>query len=131
MHPFASAPDKAWPVSRFVAIAQALGSSRVAVLGGPEDDTGPFEDFNLFRNASLDTVKRLLRGAALFIGNDSGPAHMAAAFDVPAVVLFGSSNPAIWGPWKTECRILQSPAGLQSISVDACLNAVDEIKVRA
>ena len=93
MHPFASAPDKAWPVARFVEVAERVGA-RMIVLAGPQDDVGPFARFRVYRGASLDTVKRLLRDASLFIGNDSGPAHMAAAFGLPCVVLFGPTNPA-------------------------------------
>ena len=130
MHPFASAPDKAWPVSRFVDVAGKLGS-RVVVLAGPQDDVAPFEGFRVYRNASLDTVKRLLRDAALFIGNDSGPAHMAAAFGIPVVVLFGPANPATWGPWRTHAKVIQSAAGFDAIRVDECLRAIDELKVRA
>ncbi len=44
---------------------------------------------------SID-VKSLMAGASLFIGNDSGPAHIAAAFGVPVVVIFGSSDPVTW-----------------------------------
>jgi heptosyltransferase III len=131
MHPFASSPGKAWPASRFVEAATQLGSS-VAVLAGPQDDIGPFEKFDVFQNTPLDTVKRLIRGASLFIGNDSGPAHIAAAFDIPTVVLFGPSNLSTWGPWRTtSSRILQSPTGLSSIPVEACLTAAAELGVRA
>ena len=48
--------------------------------------------------APLAEVKSLLAGASLFVGNDSGPAHMAAAFGVPVVVIFGSSDPASGRP---------------------------------
>jgi ADP-heptose:LPS heptosyltransferase len=42
----------------------------------------------------------LIAGAAVLVGNDSGPAHIAAAAQVPAVVIFGSSHSAVWKPWK-------------------------------
>lgn len=127
MHPFASAADKAWPVARFVEVAERL-ESRVIVLAGPQDDVAPFARFRVYQNASLDTVKRLLRDSALFIGNDSGPAHMAAAFGIPCVVLFGPTDPAIWGPWRTMARVLQ---GSDGITVDQCLDAASELQVRA
>ena len=126
MHPFASAPDKAWPVARFVEVASRLGS-RVVVVAGPMDDAGQFARFRVYRGAPLDTVKRLLRDASLFIGNDSGPAHMAAAFGLPCVVLFGPTDPVTWGPWRTEARVLHGHA----IHVDDCLKAVEELRVRA
>ena len=159
IHPFASAPDKAWPAEHFAELASKI-ALRAVILAGPQDDITPFKAFTVYQDESLDTVKRLLRDASLFIGNDSGPAHMAAAFGLPTVVLFGPSNPATWSPWKTEARVLQAqrplpaasnkpgtsaasaPAAspscacsskdLQSISVDDCLNAVQELRaVRA
>lgn len=127
VHPFASAPDKAWPVERFAELAEKLGT-RVVVLAGPLDDVAPFAKCRVYQNAPLDTVKRLLRDAALFIGNDSGPAHMAAAFNVPSVVLFGPTNPETWGPWRAPARVLK---GFENHQVDDCLKAIDELKVRA
>ena len=59
-------------------------------------------------------MKTLISKATLFVGNDSGPAHMAAAFGVPSVVLFGPSKPAIWGPWRTESEIIVAPDGLEA-----------------
>ena len=50
--------------------------------------------------------------AALFVGNDSGPAHMAAAFGLPVVVIFGPSDPAIWGPWRTAREVVTAPGGI-------------------
>ena len=61
--------------------------------------------------APLGEIKSLLRGAALFIGNDSGPAHMAAAFGVPVVVIFGSSDPVIWAPWRTASEVVHARGG--------------------
>ena len=78
------------------------------ILAGPADDASAFSQFQVFRNAPLADVKNLMSGAALFIGNDSGPAHIAAAFGVPVVVLFGPSNPVTWAPWRTEARVLTS-----------------------
>lgn len=124
IHPFASAADKAWPVESFVEVANKLGT-KVVVLAGPQDDVRPFDRFKVYQNASLDTVKKLLRDAALFIGNDSGPAHMAAAFGIPCAVLFGPTDPATWGPWRTQARVLN-----QSMTADETLKAVDELKVR-
>ena len=48
---------------------------------------------------SLPEVSALAARARLFVGNDSGIAHMAAAVGAPAVVIFGSSNVAHWRPW--------------------------------
>jgi ADP-heptose:LPS heptosyltransferase len=69
----------------------------------------------------------LLAGAALFVGNDSGPAHMAAAFGLPVVVLFGPSNPAIWGPWQTTSVVMTSHQGINSIQVSKVVEAIESM----
>ena len=128
LHPFASAPQKTWPADRFLEIARRLNP---VILAGPEDDVAPFQGFEVWKNAPLARVKSLMAGAQLFLGNDSGPAHVAAAFGVPVVVLFGSSNPVTWAPWRTESQVLRSPAGIAAISVDQVAAAIDALKVKA
>ncbi len=131
MHPFASAPDKAWPLERFVSVAarlQAQGLQPV-ILAGPSDDAAPFAPFEVVKNAPLRDVKNLMSGAALFIGNDSGPAHIAAAFGVPVVVLFGPSNPVTWAPWRTEARVLTSEGSIANISIDEVHSAADALRL--
>jgi lipopolysaccharide heptosyltransferase III len=76
-------------------------------------------------------VKRVMRGAALFIGNDSGPAHIAAAFGVPVVALFGPSNPATWAPWRTESEVLTSESAIDAITLDRVIHAAESIAVKA
>ena len=65
----------------------------------------------------------------LFVGNDSGPAHMAAAFGVPVIVIFGSSDPVIWAPWRTTSEVLTHPAGIAAVPVDAVLAALGRMRV--
>jgi heptosyltransferase-3 len=72
-----------------------------------------------------------MAGAQLFVGNDSGPAHLAAAFGVPVTVLFGASDPVTWAPWRTESQVLTSPAGISAISTADAIAAVESLKVRA
>jgi heptosyltransferase-3 len=64
----------------------------------------------------------------LFVGNDSGPAHMAAAFGLPVVVLFGPSSPAIWGPWKTESEVVFATDGLGRLPVSRVIAALDRLR---
>jgi ADP-heptose:LPS heptosyltransferase len=73
----------------------------------------------------------LLRGASLFLGNDSGPAHIAAAFGLPIVAIFGSSDPAIWRPWRTASVVLQGAAGIQSVTEHQVLDALERMRVHA
>lgn len=130
IHPFASQPDKTWPADRFLAIARGLDVTPV-FLGGPGDDLSSFAAHRTFANQPLSEVKRLMRHAALFIGNDSGPAHIAAAFGVPMIVLFGSSDPRIWRPWRTAGESLTNPGGIGAISENDVLAALDRLRVTA
>jgi heptosyltransferase-3 len=71
----------------------------------------------------LREVAQLSRDASLFVGNDSGPAHLAAAFGVPELVLFGPSDAEIWAPWRTAHRVIQRDP-IASITVEEALSAV-------
>ncbi|MGH9963089.1 MAG: glycosyltransferase family 9 protein, partial [Pyrinomonadaceae bacterium] len=62
----------------------------------------------LLRGTSISELIWVIQGARIFIGNDSGPTHVAAALQVPVVVLFGSSDSQIWYPWRVPCRIVQN-----------------------
>ena len=132
LHPMASALDKTWPYSNFLAIAdhieRRLGLEPVFIAGRGES-LAAFNRYTTVEGASLEEIKSLLAGAALFVGNDSGPAHMAAAFGLPVVVLFGSSDPDIWRPWRTESVVLTAPAGINSIGVTAAVEAIDKVLV--
>ncbi len=128
IHAFASAPEKAWPAKRFVAIAERLRADGLepVFLCGPGDDATAFAGFETSRG-QLRSAKALLRDAALFVGNDSGPAHMAAAFGVPVVVLYGPSDSVVWAPWKTEARVFTD---LPNVAVDAVARAASELRAR-
>ncbi len=121
IHPFASSPDKTWPAERFIELANHLHLEPI-FLAGPSDDLTPFEKFPTSRD-SLKVTKSLISGASLFIGNDSGPAHIAAAFGIPVVVLFGPSDPVTWSPWQTESQVLTAPS-ITDISTHQVLSAL-------
>jgi len=133
LHAVAATAEKTWRADGFVEVARRLqGShSRVVFIGGPGDDLSPFREFPTVAGAPLADVKNLLSSASIFVGNDSGPAHMAAAFGVPSVVIFGTSNPAIWGPWRTPAEVVQSPAGIGAVTVEQVLGALARLRVAA
>jgi ADP-heptose:LPS heptosyltransferase len=132
LHALASAPGKMWPADRFAALAAWLRDTGMepVFIGAASDDLSPYAGFRCVQGASLEEVKMLLAGASLFVGNDSGPAHMAAAFGVPAVVLFGASDPVIWGPWKTPAETMVGRGAMDSISLEAVCEAVQRLRVR-
>ena len=126
IHPKASAPDKTWPAVHFRTVAEHLQmlDLQPVLIAGPGESLAEFEGFRCILGASLNDLKSLLAHATVFVGNDSGPAHMAAAFGVPSVVLFGSSDPLIWCPWKTESQVVTHPDGILGITVDAVVDAL-------
>jgi heptosyltransferase-3 len=132
LHPFASEPAKTWPMERFIEVAEHLRASGLepVFVAGPDDATAALEGFQVWRGAPLDEVKSLIAGSQIFIGNDSGPAHIAAAFGVPVVAIFGASNPVTWAPWRTEARVLTSPRGINAIETGEVIAAIEALKVR-
>ena len=111
IHPMASEPAKTWKAEGFRAIATFCKNEanlEPVFLGAPEDDLSAFQDYTIAQGQSLAETMSLIQGASCFIGNDSGPAHIAAAFGIPCTVLFGPSDPAIWGPWCTQSTVLQA-----------------------
>ena len=130
IHPFASAADKSWPADRFLVLAAHAGLDLI-FIGAASDDMTPFRGFRCVQGADLEQVKTLLANATLFIGNDSGPAHMAAAFGVPSLIFFGNSDLDLWRPWKTEAAVLSDPAGIHAITLDRAVAALEHLRVKA
>jgi heptosyltransferase III len=132
LHPFASSPGKTWPQENFLAVAKHLRDLGIesVFVGGTDEDLSAFSEHACFRGAPLEELKPLLAEAALFVGNDSGPAHIAAAFGRPVVVLFGASDVENWRPWRTENVVLTSPAGIDAIKVSQVLEAVESLSLQ-
>lgn len=134
IHAVAATPAKTWRAQGFKALAEHLQHEHnlePVFIAGPGEDLSAFGSFRTIAGAPLGQTKSLLRGASLFVGNDSGPAHMAAAFGVPVVVLFGPSDPIAWAPWRTSNEVLIGKDDIQRISPEDVIHAVDRLKVRA
>jgi ADP-heptose:LPS heptosyltransferase len=133
LHPFAATPEKTWHAAGFQTVAGHLQHSgmEVVIIGGAGDDFAPFRAWRTMPGAPLGDVKDVLACAALFVGNDSGPAHMAAAFGLPVVTIFGASDPAIWGPWRTQSEVVAAPGGIGAVRVDQLWEALARLGVRA
>ena len=109
LHPAALYFTKQWPASRFAELGRYL-EDKIGVMAvfacGP-GESGCLDEVEQASGRAicrmdapaLATLMAAIAGARLFVGNDSGPAHVAAAFKVPLVVIFGSSNSKIWRPW--------------------------------
>ncbi len=134
IHAMASEPAKTWPAAFFISVAQyakrELGLQPV-FIAGPGEDVSHFQMWPVVAGASLDNVKALLARAALFIGNDSGPAHMAAAFGLPVVVIFGPSDPVVWAPWMTDSQVLVAEGPIANVTEKMVMRALDRLRVHA
>jgi ADP-heptose:LPS heptosyltransferase len=109
LHPGAAAPSRRWPAERFAAVARQLTADgcQVVVTGTAEERPLAAE---VARLAGLETERvmagttdlarlaALVAGARLVVSGDTGTAHLASAYAVPSVVLFGPVSPAEWGP---------------------------------
>lgn len=134
IHPLASKPSKTWPAERFAGIARRLQQEwglEPVFIAGPGEDLGAFSSFRCVVGAPLDQVKALLAGAALFIGNDSGPAHMAAALGRPVLVIFGDSDFELWRPWKTVCEVVVARGGIGRVSEEEVFGALLRLRMAA
>lgn len=134
IHPFASGPEKTWPAGRFVETAKRIAADHAlepVFIGAANDNWAPFGGFACVRGAPLGELKSLLSGASLFLGNDSGPAHMAAAFGLPAVVIFGPSDEKVWAPWRTQAQVLKGREAATEVPLDAVLAAMARLRVKA
>ena len=109
---------KEWTLEGFAEIAAYLAREhglQVVLSGGPGEESKLQsvvqrcqEKVAVCAGISVGELLWVLRGAKLFVGNDSGPTHLAAALGIPAVVLFGSSDAAVWYPWKAPFQRVQN-----------------------
>jgi hypothetical protein len=126
VHPGSGSPDKNWPAERFVELARRLSDARpwLLVQGPAEERMAVPPDAIVARDWPLRLLGATLARAALFVGNDSGVAHLAAASGAPTLTLFGPTDPAIWAPVGPSVASVRAPGGvLTGLSVDAVVAA--------
>jgi heptosyltransferase-3 len=131
LHPMASAASKTWPARNFLAVAEQLRACwnlEPVFIAGPGEDLTPFAAHRTIAGAPLAEIKSLIAGASLFVGNDSGPAHMAAAFAVPVLVIFGASDPGVWHPWRTRHEMLVARDNIAALPVAEVLAALERLR---
>lgn len=138
INPNVSAPLKGWPLERFARLADRIVSDCGAVVvltGGKGDIIRTFIVARLMENRSLNLAGRLTLGQLaalidrcdLFISCDSGPAHIAMAVNTPLVVLFGPTEPEVWGPLgDVPATVIRK----QSLSCGPCYSGGCEIGTR-
>ncbi|MDY6822906.1 MAG: lipopolysaccharide heptosyltransferase II [Thermodesulfobacteriota bacterium] len=111
-------PAKQWHPERYAAVADRLcaeGDWGVMLLGGPGDraiseviaEKMSVTAVNLCGRTTVGEAMALVERCGLFVTNDSGLMHVAAAFDVPLVAVFGSTDPVATGPLGTRSRVVR------------------------
>lgn len=134
--PTANWPGKQWPGDRFVAVIAALtgpggilDGARVAVFAGPDETEAardvtaalpPDRCIDLAGQVDLPTAYACLARADLFVGNDSGLMHLAAASGTPTLGLFGPSREELYAPWGPNCATVRT-----DLTYDEITGAVD------
>jgi len=135
---------KSWPAERFAEVAKRLGTVGLqSVINFGPNERGLADAVALLSDGaarpvfcSVTELIALTRRAAIFIGGDTGPLHLAAALKIPCVALFGPTDPARNGPYGTQSVVLRSQKsvtsyshvadadpGLQSINADEAVRA--------
>jgi ADP-heptose:LPS heptosyltransferase len=134
IHPGAGKPEKCWPVEKFVKLVESLHRHETPVrilLGEAElekfspDALAAIEKAATVRKPAsyLDLLDEISQ-ATVFVGNDSGPGHIAGAIGVPTVSLFGSPSYR-WKPLGPKVHVIEKES-LSKISVDEVARATRE-----
>ncbi|HEY0702655.1 MAG TPA: glycosyltransferase family 9 protein [Candidatus Acidoferrales bacterium] len=119
LQPGARSAGMRWPTSKFAELTSWLHDTcgiTSVVNCGPQDGDVAREVRDQMRgaaipeNLNLRELIALIAGAQIFVGNDSGPAHVAAALERPTVVIFSQTDPAQWGPKQSQSRIVSTGA---------------------
>jgi ADP-heptose:LPS heptosyltransferase len=127
VHPGSGAGRKCWPADRFLELIDRLrrdGRDVRVILGEVELEKWPASEVERFAAAAplvkpatyIDLLDQL-KSASAFVGNDTGPSHLAGIIGVPTVALFGPSNPIHWRPLGPKVQVLHAPT-IDSIAID-------------
>lgn len=154
IHPAAAFATKQWATDKFARLAEALATRGLAAVAiTTEQEAGTAAELKresyapviTFTDLSLPEVTALAARARLFVGNDSGIAHMAAAVGAPSVVIFGSSNVDHWRPWAKApaeivreeldcqpchgyfCEKFEQPECIRRVPVERVMAAADRV----
>jgi lipopolysaccharide heptosyltransferase II len=140
IHPTTAFFTKQWPVENFATTVEFLaakGLETIAITSKGEAQT--LDQLKQLTRAPLTTyddlalpeIIALASEAAIFVGNDSGMAHIAAAVGTPTVVIFGSSNRDHWRPWTdAPNEVIYEPFACQPCPGYACAEYGDAPCIR-
>ncbi len=136
IHPGSGSPTKCWPLEKYKELARNLLSSGRAVkfiAGEVEEETWPAKElkaleseFELHRPTTYLELLKHLRSAGGFVGNDSGPGHLAGMFGLPTLSLFGPTSAETWKPIGPRVKTL-GHRPLEELQVADVLKSVEEM----
>ncbi len=138
LHPAAAFESKQWATENFARIAEFLyekGLQTVAVSSPKEsvvlenlkqNSGAPVLTFD---DLTLPEITALASRAKIFVGNDSGIAHIAAAVETPTVVIFGSSNVNHWRPWTNAPNeiVYENVECIGKITVEKVISSIEKV----
>lgn len=140
LHPAARYWFKAWPTERFAALGNALVREgfHVALIGSENElkvadevmQSAEQNFVSLVGKTNLRGLAALMKRCSLFVGNDAGPMHLAAAVDCPVVSLFGPTDPAVWGPHGKSCHIIYKGLDCRECFHPGCFRGDDSCMKR-
>jgi heptosyltransferase-2 len=118
VHPGSGSEKKNWPVEKFAAVARWMVdelAAQMLVVQGEADERAVANlsellekrKFALARGLKLPELAAVLERCVLFLGNDSGITHLAAAAGTPVVTVFGRASPSIWEPRGERVRVVR------------------------
>ena len=117
IHPAALMETKRWEARKFRELARWLSNQGLAPIltCGPGEESSVAEvakglpSPQILLGLGIPELAELIRGAKLYVGNDSGPMHLAAAVGTPILALWGSSDSTRWRPWSADHTVVQNP----------------------
>lgn len=132
VHPCASCPSKRWPRAFFCELIEMLKKEldcEIAVISSEEEkntakEPAKLADIDLRGKLDISEVGALLKRADLFISNDSGPVHIAAALNVPVISIFGRKDaglsPTRWKPLGEKSFYAHKDSGCEKCLAHNC-----------
>lgn len=140
VHPGSGGRAKCWPIERFEKVIARLrnqGWHVQPIVGEVELEQWPREQLERWRRdwavrclSDLDELADVLEGAMMYVGNDSGPTHLAAQMGLPTVALFGPTSPRLWRPRGPMVRVLapSEPTAMTWLEPDQVLDALVSLR---
>jgi heptosyltransferase-2 len=138
LHPGSGSDLKNWPEDRWAELLQRLvdlTALNLLLIGGEAEGERlqrlaaalPPARTRVAQSLPLTELARLLARCQGFVGHDSGISHLAAALGLPALVLWGATDEAIWRPPSRKVVIRRDPAGLELLPVRTVFNDIRQL----